>query len=108
MSHVEQRLVEREELNWDVTVMHPQHGTLSGRVQNLSDHGMFIALPEPNTALQGMVSVRMYRDDVMLFTRGQVVHNRNNGVGLLLREPITVYELFGGHVYDVAPRGAVA
>lgn len=108
MTNSERRRTPRVETEWNVTVRDKRAGLLHGRAQNISEHGMFIALTGGADLVHDVVEVRMYRDDVMLCMRGVVVHHAQNGIGLLLREPVLMYELIEGAIYEVTPLAAAA
>lgn len=108
MSSIERRHQSREELNLDVTMSHPRHGTLRGRLCNYSNGGMYVSLNTDPGELYGVITLRIYRDDVMMVVRGLVVHRHGTGIGIMIAEPVTVVELYGGTTYEVSPRMAVA
>lgn len=107
MGKTERRTYAREDLNWDVTFAHPRRGSLRGQLRNYSNGGMYIALPESGEPPHGVVSLRIYRDDVMLMVRGRVIHSDADGLGVIVNEPVTVVELYNGTVYEVAPHAAL-
>lgn len=108
MEQIERRFQPREDMNLDVTVRYSRQGTTHGRVRNFSSSGMFVTLNGDTNVPHGAVTMRIYREDVMLEVRGLIVHKENDGVGVMVTEPVTVVELYGGTVYEVAPRVALA
>lgn len=108
MAMPERRQQPRENLNWEATLAHPGHGTLRGQLRNYSTGGMYISIHATNRPTNGPVTLRIYREDVMLMVRGRVVHSDADGVGVLVNEPVTVVELYNGTVYEVTPQVAWA
>jgi len=108
MSMIERRHQPREAMSLDVTLAHPRHGTLRGRLRNYSIGGMYITLDADTGTLHGVVTLRIYRDDVMLVVRGLIVHKDGGGIGVMVIEAVTVVDLYGDTVDEVVTRTALA